>query len=98
VNGTDEAIGHWVQVVLGADTLYTGGRQVEFGVLRDADEGFLYVERADGETVCLPQPAVRDVRIIEAPELGPGGTLLRPAERPDAELLLRPAGPGQRGP
>src|SRR2546427_6665121 len=91
-----EIVGKWVAVAYSYTVtgIFTAGAGMHFayGVLESADDAALLVRQADGETLYIPTANARGVRMIEPPEMGPGGTLLRPSNSESLEeALVRPA-------
>jgi len=83
---------------MGADTIYTGPRLVEFGVLDGFDGGWIYLNTRDG-AMCLMRTGVREIAPIEPPETDPARSLLRPSQAPDDANLVRPVyGPVESDP
>lgn len=80
---TESLIGKWVQVVLISSCVVGGTRHVEFGVLDDADDGFLYLTRPTGEALCLPMSALRSIDPVDAPGPRPEHRLMRPSAAPE---------------
>src|SRR5437870_3140488 len=91
-----EYIDKWVSVVYGDPMSgMSAGANYTYGVLVTADEAAVLVRQPDGEILFIPMSSVRRVGLIEPPELGPGGTLLRPSTVPvEPGMLMRPAGAG----
>ena len=79
-----EWIGKWVAVRYSYTHSFgfagTMDSQYAYGILDSMDEASLLVRQPGGETVYIPRSAVRAFELIEPPELGPAGTMLRASD------------------
>ena len=89
-----ECIGKWVAVGY-SYAMYpavAGGMDIHhvFGILESADDAALLILQPNGERAYVPVATVREFRVIEPAEMGPGGAMVRPAHAPAADSSIRP--------
>ena len=91
----NDLLGRWVQVWTGSGAGFAALPHLMAGILEDMDDFAIYLRHPNGETLCVPRGAIRQLVPMVPPEDLPVGFLLRPSEKPaDSDTLLRPAGSG----
>src|SRR5437016_221686 len=94
----EQLIGHWVELRLGQSVTVGGLPSFVAGYVEDVTEWALYVRTFKQETLFLPRQSILSARIVDPEDTSDAGILLRPANAPQDEQLLRPAGDSESDP